>query len=116
MKGTKKCSKAMLREVQCRCAYCGKSLVNSVTVDHIIPKARGGADWQENLFAVCHECNCGKADKSLSEFRQILGVSMFWFEELGVKKESFYYEGGLAVPFDFEERFNIAKEKPMFTW
>lgn len=105
-----------MREVQCRCAYCGVSLINAINVDHIIPKARGGADWKENLFPVCPSCNLRKADKSLSEFRKVLGISMFWFEELKVKKESFYYKDGLAVVFDFEERFNIAKAKPDFTW
>ena len=116
MKSVKKCSKSMLREVQCRCAYCGTSLINGINVDHIIPKARGGADWKENLFAVCPTCNLRKQDLSLTDFRKVLGISMFWFEELGVKKESFYYKNGIAIPFDIEERFNTAKTKPIFTW
>jgi hypothetical protein len=41
---------------------------------------------------------------------------MFWFEELGIKKESYYYKDGVAIAFDFEDRFNAAKSKPIFTW
>ncbi len=49
------------------CRYCGKKSPDVVLeVDHIIPKAEGGADDEMNLITSCWECNRGKADVPLS--------------------------------------------------
>lgn len=51
-----------------RCQYCQKSLkAADLTLDHIIPKSKGGKDSFENLVACCQGCNRKKADKSLEE-------------------------------------------------
>jgi 5-methylcytosine-specific restriction endonuclease McrA len=34
-----------------------------MTVDHVIPIARGGSDDPENLIAACRRCNYSKQDK-----------------------------------------------------
>ena len=48
-----------------RCGYC---LVNrGTTVDHILPKSRGGAETWENLVAACERCNQAKADRTPEE-------------------------------------------------
>ena len=46
-----------------RCAQCGRTPVEDgvkLHVDHILPKDWGGTDEQENLQALCRECNEGK--------------------------------------------------------
>jgi 5-methylcytosine-specific restriction endonuclease McrA len=43
-----------------RCAYCGAW---ADTVDHIVPKNRGGTDVESNLVACCRKCNCSKQDR-----------------------------------------------------
>ena len=43
---------AVLRE-EPRCRLCGKP---AVTVDHIVPKARGGTDARSNLQSLCDSC------------------------------------------------------------
>lgn len=48
------------------CAYCG--IARSGTVDHIVPKSKGGANHWSNLSGACHTCNNGKADTSLLRF------------------------------------------------
>lgn len=48
------------------CQYCGiKS--SELTVDHIIPKSRGGQDSWENMVAACRECNNKKGNHSPEE-------------------------------------------------
>jgi 5-methylcytosine-specific restriction endonuclease McrA len=40
------------------CQYCGKKLpANELTIDHVFPKSRFGADIWENLATSCKECN-----------------------------------------------------------
>ncbi|MFL2982968.1 MAG: HNH endonuclease [Candidatus Neomarinimicrobiota bacterium] len=48
------------------CQYCGLSNI-SLTIDHIIPKGRGGMDTWENLVAACKQCNQKKGDKLIEE-------------------------------------------------
>ena len=44
------------------CAYCFK-ICDELTVDHIVPKYHGGTDAQDNLVAVCYECNHEKGSQ-----------------------------------------------------
>lgn len=37
------------------CQYCGKA--SGLTIDHIIPKARGGGDSWQNIILACGRCN-----------------------------------------------------------
>ncbi len=46
-----------------RCQYCGK-IAASMTVDHIIPRKRGGKDTWENLVSACLKCNNKKGDRT----------------------------------------------------
>jgi 5-methylcytosine-specific restriction endonuclease McrA len=48
------------------CQYCGKSS-GPVTVDHIIPKERGGLDSWENLTTACPSCNLIKGNRTPGE-------------------------------------------------
>lgn len=59
-----------------KCAYCGKSDV-PLTVDHIIPKAKGGSDAWENLVAACVHCNNKKGDRTASEAGMKLHVKPY---------------------------------------
>jgi hypothetical protein len=47
-----------------RCAYCSGS---AATIDHVIPKCRGGRDTFENTVACCKRCNLKKGSSLLSE-------------------------------------------------
>lgn len=47
-----------------QCRYCGKK---AVTVDHVIPKSKGGTENSDNLVACCKSCNSIKGTKSLDE-------------------------------------------------
>ena len=46
------------------CQYCGKPLKShEITLDHIVPKSRGGESNWENLAACCPRCNVRKGSR-----------------------------------------------------
>ena len=46
------------------CQYCGDILPSSeLTLDHVIPRSRGGLSTWENLVACCHPCNRAKGNQ-----------------------------------------------------
>jgi len=50
------------------CQYCAEVLSSSdLTLDHVIPRSRGGASTWENLVACCHSCNRRKSNQSPAE-------------------------------------------------
>ena len=53
------------------CAYCGK---RADTIDHVIPRSRGGMHSWENCVAACRSCNSRKADRLLAELGWTLRV------------------------------------------
>ena len=56
--------RGVLRRDDHRCGYCGKS---ASTIDHVMPRSRGGADSWENLVACCLRCNNDKSDRTPQE-------------------------------------------------
>ena len=43
------------------CWYCGRQVgFNNLTMDHVIPLARGGRSTRDNLVPCCKECNTRK--------------------------------------------------------
>lgn len=58
--------KNILRRDGYKCAYCGRGDL-TLTIDHIIPKARGGDESWENLVSACTKCNNRKGDRTPSE-------------------------------------------------
>lgn len=55
---------ALMRRDDFRCAYCGR---RAETIDHVIPRSRGGDHTWENCVASCMTCNIRKADRFLEE-------------------------------------------------
>ena len=50
------------------CQYCSVVLPSSeLTLDHVIPRSRGGNSTWENLVACCHGCNRRKGNRMLHE-------------------------------------------------
>jgi 5-methylcytosine-specific restriction endonuclease McrA len=47
-----------------RCVYC---TAPATSIDHVIPRSRGGSHNWENVVSACHKCNHAKADKTLKE-------------------------------------------------
>ncbi|OIV37704.1 endonuclease [Mangrovactinospora gilvigrisea] len=47
-----------------RCVYCGSV---ATSIDHVVPRSRGGQHAWENVVASCRRCNHVKADRPLRE-------------------------------------------------
>jgi len=47
------------------CQYCGKRILNKseITIDHVVPKSRGGKSTFENVVAACSHCNRKKHNR-----------------------------------------------------
>lgn len=53
------------------CQYCGRRS-KDLTLDHVIPRHRGGAHTWENLVSACKACNHRKAGRTPEEARMTL--------------------------------------------
>jgi 5-methylcytosine-specific restriction endonuclease McrA len=55
------------------CAYCGWE-AGKLTIDHIVPKSRGGRTSFENCVSACRPCNTRKGSRTPSEAKMYLKV------------------------------------------
>jgi len=49
------------------CQYCGPTGPKATTIDHVLPRSRGGTSSPNNLVACCFKCNQRKGDKTPDE-------------------------------------------------
>ncbi len=55
-----------------RCGYCGGQ---ATTIDHVLPRSRGGQNTWKNTVAACYSCNQRKADRTPAEAGMVLRVA-----------------------------------------
>ena len=48
------------------CIYCGRD--EHLSVDHLIPRSRGGLETGDNAILACKSCNSSKGDKGIFEW------------------------------------------------
>ena len=51
-----------------RCVYCGDGKRQQLTLDHVLPRSKGGRDEWENLVTACKRCNGEKGDLLMEEW------------------------------------------------
>lgn len=63
------------------CAYCSRP---AQTIDHVLPRSRGGASTWENTVAACHSCNHKKAARTPKEAAMTLHFTPYMpsYEEI----------------------------------
>jgi 5-methylcytosine-specific restriction endonuclease McrA len=55
----------LFRRDQHICQYCGSG--KRLTIDHVMPRSRGGAHTWDNVVAACEPCNLKKRDRTPQE-------------------------------------------------
>jgi 5-methylcytosine-specific restriction endonuclease McrA len=58
------------------CQYCLEKS-NDLTLDHVLPRSRGGGTTWENVVACCRRCNAQKRDRTPEEARMLLRRNPF---------------------------------------
>ena len=74
-----------------KCAYCDKELdTKSATIDHILPKYKGGHNVKSNMICSCSKCNRSKGSVLLEDWynpsnsyysEERLGKIKHWIED-----------------------------------
>jgi 5-methylcytosine-specific restriction endonuclease McrA len=59
----------VLRRDNHACQYCGSG--KHLTLDHVIPRSKGGQHTWNNVVAACARCNCRKGDRLPHEANMI---------------------------------------------
>ena len=67
-----------------KCAYCDKQLdACNATIDHIVPKHKGGHNTRSNLACACTNCNKSKGSQHVFDY---MGPSNKYYSEQRVGK------------------------------
>ncbi len=81
--------KNILKRDRNRCQYCG--VTSDLTIDHVIPRSRGGGDTWENLVAACNTCNHKKGNRTPKEAEMPLKSKPFRPNHIVFLRESSGY-------------------------
>jgi 5-methylcytosine-specific restriction endonuclease McrA len=60
----------VLKRDKYRCQYCGSR--SKLTLDHVIPRSKGGLNTWDNLVTACESCNGTKGDRTPQQAGMIL--------------------------------------------
>jgi 5-methylcytosine-specific restriction endonuclease McrA len=64
--------RALLEGQKFLCFWCSDDINGRHHIDHLIPLAKGGSNWPDNIVASCATCNHRKGAKMPNEFRAYL--------------------------------------------
>lgn len=96
-----------------RACYCG--CIANLTVDHLIPRIRGGPDQADNLIVACRSCNSSKQGRDMLQWmqangtfppilllRRYLKIVARYCEREGCMDVGVSQSGDLELPFDLD--------------
>lgn len=93
------------------CAYCGREFASPVemTVDHVVPRARGGSNCRVNKVPCCRSCNATKGSRSLAYLREALQRQASGRPAFNDEQRAYLEAHGFNWP--FEARFKFYWER-----
>ena len=58
------------------CCYCGETMENGaiLSLDHIVPRSRGGNHEATNVVTACKRCNESRNNRSVNAFAQVVAA------------------------------------------
>jgi 5-methylcytosine-specific restriction endonuclease McrA len=65
-----------------KCWYCGNIVGDTISLDHQIPRSRGGLDIAENIVVCCRSCNSRKISKTVEEYREYMRIKRSKFSDV----------------------------------
>lgn len=82
------------------CAYCGVIFMSprQMTVDHLVPKSRGGGDEKSNKFPCCKSCNSIKHNRPLEYLRLALHREFTGIPHFTAEQIEYLSSVGIALP------------------
>jgi 5-methylcytosine-specific restriction endonuclease McrA len=107
------------------CVYCGDGMTlalgstKTATLDHVIPRSRGGPTNEGNLVAACSLCNRSKGSLSVKEFqpsagravRQILHRAQIWEPFLEAMQNPFFRTVVLSMACNLLQRMAVKAQR-----
>ena len=77
------------------CAYCGKKSNSHMSIDHVLPRSKGGKNTFDNLVASCVPCNNHKDMKTCAEAKMYPKVKPYTptvnqFLQMNIKNSGLY--------------------------
>ena len=84
------------------CVYCGAA---ATSLDHVIPKSRGGSHTWDNVVSACGRCNHVKADRGIAELgwrlrRQPVAPTGAAWRVVGSRRVDPRWRPWLDLPYD----------------
>jgi 5-methylcytosine-specific restriction endonuclease McrA len=84
-----------------KCWYCGidEPFLSRLTLDHQIPRSRGGTSDCDNLVYACAPCNVDKSARTVEEYRQRFAPFHAFFGETDESRQFVTFPGRSMVTF-----------------
>jgi len=62
------------RKTAKKCCYCERPFTREIiaSIDHFIPRSKGGQDCLDNIVISCKDCNHWKADLMPNDFKNVV--------------------------------------------
>ncbi|ALJ00344.1 HNH endonuclease [Rufibacter tibetensis] len=87
----------IMRRDRNRCQYCGST--RNLTLDHLLPRSRGGESTWYNLITACARCNSKKGDRTPEEVSMKLASKPFKPSLVSFLRESIQDAEHAWIPF-----------------
>ena len=74
-----------------RCVYCARTAAESgahLHLDHLLPKALGGADTADNLVLACRRCNSARQALRLGTWERVAAEHGVHFSAASVRRQA----------------------------